>query len=289
MTRSPHFDAGGVPGRRGAPRGPVPSRSLAEPRPAATPRPPAPLAAERLPDRLAALLAGEIARGAWAPGERLPTEPQLAAAHGVSRTVVREAVHQLRSRGLLVSRQGSGVYVAEPPAQRPLAFDPAVLDSLASVVQVLEVRRALEGEIAALAAERATRTQRAGIRRALKALEATGKTTVREGVPDGVEEDLAFHRAIADATGNPQFGVLLGFLEQYLRDAMHVTRGNEARHRAFAEAVRREHAAIAAAIEAGDAAAARRAATRHMRAAARRLEAGGVIAVSAPAHERGEA
>jgi GntR family transcriptional repressor for pyruvate dehydrogenase complex len=61
------------------------------------------------------VLAARVADGELAPGDRLPTEQQLALAHGVSRTVVREAVHQLKSQGLLRSRQGSGVFVADAP------------------------------------------------------------------------------------------------------------------------------------------------------------------------------
>jgi GntR family transcriptional repressor for pyruvate dehydrogenase complex len=99
------------------------------------------LEAARLSDRLAALIQRQIDAGALVPGDRLPTEQQLAAAHGVSRTVVREAVHQLRSQGLLRSRQGSGVYVTEPPAHRALAFDPKVLESMDAVVQFVELRR----------------------------------------------------------------------------------------------------------------------------------------------------
>ncbi|MFL5075157.1 MAG: winged helix-turn-helix domain-containing protein, partial [Microvirga sp.] len=81
------------------------------PSPAAAPR----LVIERLSDRLATLLAAQVESGSLSPGDRLPTEQQLAQAHGVSRTVVREAVHQLTSRGLLISRQGSGVYVSKAP------------------------------------------------------------------------------------------------------------------------------------------------------------------------------
>jgi GntR family transcriptional repressor for pyruvate dehydrogenase complex len=246
--------------------------------------PSARLVSERLSDRLAALLAGQIEGGVLKPGDRLPTEPQLAAAHGVSRTVVREAVHQLRSRGLLVSRQGSGVFVAAPAEFRPLPFDPSVLASTAAVVQIIEVRRALEGEIAALAARRATRAQVAGLRRALAAIDeavAAGR--------DGVEEDLAFHRAVADASGNPQFARLLGFLEQYLLDFMRVTRANEARRADFADQVRAEHRALLQAIAARDEAAARRAATEHMVQAAHRLEAGGVIAAPPRAAQRRKA
>ena len=75
------------------------------------------------PGRRAALrppggaLVQQIEHGALRPGDRLRPEQQLALAHGVSRTVVREAVHQLKSRQLLHSRQGAGVYVAQAPAQ----------------------------------------------------------------------------------------------------------------------------------------------------------------------------
>jgi GntR family transcriptional regulator, transcriptional repressor for pyruvate dehydrogenase complex len=236
-----------------------------------------PLVAQRLSDRLAARLEGEIERGALVPGDRLPTEKQLAATHGVSRTVVREAVHQLKSRGLLRSRQGSGVFVAAPAGNRPLAFDPTVLQSVEAVVHVVEVRRVLEGEVAALAAERASRAQIAGLKRALTAIDRA----VAEG-RDGVDEDLAFHRAIGEATGNPQFGHLLGFLEQYLREAMRITRGNESRRHDFMEQVRDEHRAMVDAIAARDPAAARRQALRHILRGERRLEQGGVLARAKP-------
>src|SRR5215204_1838461 len=132
--------------------------------------------------------------------DRLPTEQRLAETHGVSRTVVREAVHQLQSRGLLRSRQGSGVYVTTPPAA-PLKLDLNLIASIDDVMQLRDVRRALEAETAALAAERATRLQVAALRRALKAIDRSAAEA-----RDGVEEDLAFHRLLAQAAGNPHFG-----------------------------------------------------------------------------------
>lgn len=228
--------------------------------------------ADRLSDRLALRLATLIESGKLAPGERLPTEQQLASAHGVSRTVVREAVHQLKSRALVASRQGSGVYVAPGPHHQPLVFDPRVLESVDAVVHVVEVRRVLEGEIAALAAERATRAQVSTIRQALKAIDAA---VARGG--DGVAEDLAFHHAIGEATGNPQFKLLLGFLEQYLREAMRITRGNEARRQDFMEEVQHEHRAMVEAIAARDPAAARQHALHHITRGRQRLAEGGVL------------
>ncbi|KQP22566.1 FadR/GntR family transcriptional regulator [Pseudorhodoferax sp. Leaf267] len=229
--------------------------------------------ADRLSDRLALRLAQQIESGALRPGDRLPTEQQLSQAHGISRTVVREAVHQLKSRALVVSRQGSGVFVAAEPQHQALAFDPRVLESVDAVVHVVEVRRVLEGEIAALAAERATRNQIAGMRRQLKAIDLA----VAEG-RDGVAEDLGFHRLIGEATGNPQFRLLLGFLEQYLREGMRITRGNEARRSDFMQAVQLEHRALVDAIAARDPAAARHHAVSHILQGEQRLVEGGVIA-----------
>lgn len=226
-----------------------------------------PLASARLSDQLAAELRQRIDAGALQPGDRLPTELALAAQYAVSRTVVREAVSRLRSTGLLVARQGSGVFVAPRDAARPLDFDAAVLATLGSVLDMVEVRRALESEVAALAATRASAAQRAAIEQALR--------RVDESVASGsaaVDEDLAFHRAIAEASGNPQFPRLLRHLEQYLREAMAVTRRNESLKPAYRHEVRREHRAIADAIARRDADAARNAAAEHMRQAARRLQ-----------------
>ena len=233
---------------------------------------PQPLVVDRLSDRLAALLGAQIEGGSLQAGDRLPTEQQLASAHGVSRTVVREAVHQLKSRALVQSRQGSGVFVAPRPVNVALAFDPAVLTSVQAVVHVVEVRRVLEGEIAALAAERATRSQITALRRALKAIDAA----VADG-RDGVAEDLAFHRVIGESTGNPQFRLLLGFLEQYLREGMRITRGNESRRTDFMVAVQREHRAIFEAIAAHDPVAARLHANEHLIRGEERLVEGGII------------
>ena len=227
-----------------------------------------PLAADGLSDRLATALRQRIDGGALQPGDRLPTEMQLAAQYAVSRTVVREAVSRLRSMGLLVARQGSGVFVAAREAARPLPFDASVLADLGAVLDVVEVRRALEAEVAALAARRASAAQRQAIVLALQ--------RVDQSVASGsaaVDEDLAFHQTIADAAGNPQFARLLRHLEQYLREAMAVTRRNESLKAEYRDQVRQEHRAIVDAILAGDAQAARAAAATHMVQAARRLQA----------------
>src|SRR5687768_11022110 len=94
-------------------------------------------ATEKLSDRLAALLLKSVESGALKPNDRLPTEQALSALHGVSRSVVREAVSRLKSMGVLVSRQGSGVYVSPHGDVRHLNFDPAVLQSMDAVLEVV--------------------------------------------------------------------------------------------------------------------------------------------------------
>jgi len=220
----------------------------------------------RLSDQVAEALAAEIRAGRLAVGAKLPTEAVLVAQFAVSRTVVREAVSRLKSLGLVDSRQGSGVYVREKSFQ-PLNFDARHAVSKSAVVQMAEVRRALEAEVAGLAAERRTSDDVLRVQQAIEALDAA----VRAG-GDGVNEDVLFHRAIADAARNPFLIGTLEYLSQFLRGATQVTRANEARRADFAREVAEEHQRIWRAIEAGDPLAARAAAAGHMDNAIRRIE-----------------
>lgn len=218
----------------------------------------------RLADQVAATLSEEIESGRLAEGDRLPTEVELVKQLGVSRTVVREALSRLRNAGLIEPRQGIGVFVL-PRRTRPLDLDAA--DTKAKVLQIVEVRRAMEGEAASLAATRATPEDLARMRQALDTIDSA----VAAG-GDGVDEDLAFHRSIAESTGNAVMVSTVRYLGDVSRSGIRVTRANEARRNDFIEAVRDEHHAILAAIEAGDPEAARAAARRHMKHAAGRLQ-----------------
>jgi GntR family transcriptional repressor for pyruvate dehydrogenase complex len=220
----------------------------------------------RLADRVAAVLAEEIESGRLAEGDKLPTEVELVKQLGVSRTVVREAVSRLRNAGLVEPRQGLGVFVM-PRRTRPLDIEAEAAGTKIKVLQIVEVRRAMEGEAAGLAAERATPDDVARMREALDAIDSA----VAAG-GDGVDEDLAFHRSIAESTGNAVMVSTVRYLGEVMRSGIRVTRANEARRRDFIEAVRQEHHAIVAAIETGDATAARDAARHHMKHAAARLQ-----------------
>jgi GntR family transcriptional repressor for pyruvate dehydrogenase complex len=219
-----------------------------------------------LSDQVAQALLARIESGQLKAGEKLPSEVVLAPEFGVSRTVVREAISRLKHGGLLESRQGSGVFVSLQPVINPLKIDDSVIESREAVLQIVELRRAIESEAAALAAQRRSSAQLAEIEAAFRAIDAE----VAAG-GDGVAADVAFHRAIAQATGNPYFLKTLDFLTQYLTAATHMTRANEARRVEFMRQVRDEHSVIIEAIRRLDAVAARNAAAAHMFNAARRL------------------
>lgn len=220
-----------------------------------------------LSDRLTDLLVREIRSGAYPVNSRLPTEKFMTEAYGVSRTVVREVISRLKSEGLVETRQGSGTVVLDPSSSDAFRLGRPDEDPARGVLRIIELRRGLEGEMAALAAERRSAQDMLRINRALADIDGA---VAMDG--DGVEEDLAFHIAIARATGNPHYPELLGMLTRALKDAIRVTRGNEARQARLAEDVRNEHEAIRAAIERQDIDGARAAAFHHMMSTATRIQ-----------------
>ena len=219
-----------------------------------------------LSDQLTEMLAQEIRRGAYPVNSRLPTEKFMMEQYGVSRTVVREVISRLKSVGLVETRQGSGTVVLDLASSDVFRLGRPDEDPARGVLRIIELRRGLEAEMAALAAERRTEQDMLRINQALADID---HAVARQG--DGVEEDLAFHIAIADATGNPHYPELLGMLTRALKDAIRVTRGNEARQELLANQVRNEHEAIRAAIEKRDVEAARAAAFHHMLSTAERI------------------
>jgi DNA-binding FadR family transcriptional regulator len=221
-----------------------------------------PLAAARKLSRgLFDQLAEEIKSGRLGPGERLPTEQELTRAAGVSRTVVREAVAALRAEGLVVTRQGVGAFVSAEPQRAPFRIEPERMQSLGDILNVMELRLGVEIESAGLAAERAGKAQVRAIGAALEAIErasAQGRTAV--------DEDLAFHRAVAEATGNPEFARFLQFIGRHLIPRRTVSGLPERMggRRAYLALIQEEHRRIYEAIRAADAKAARDAMRRHL-------------------------
>jgi GntR family transcriptional repressor for pyruvate dehydrogenase complex len=193
--------------------------------------------------------------GAYAPGERLPSERELAETFGVSRVSVREAVRALVAVGLIRVHHGRGAFVADrrsglgEPMARWLALHRD------EVLELHDVRSALDE----LAAFEAARRSDAGNIEAIVATHDQFVAAVESDAPtdDIARRDIDFHLAIADAGGNRLLYDLLFDLNEYVQQTRRLvlTRG----------LVRNtDHSAIVDAVRAGDPDGARRAAAVHM-------------------------
>ena len=218
-----------------------------------------PLSAPRsLTGELVARLTDDITSGKIPPGSRLPTEQELIAATGVSRTVVREAVAALRADGLVITRQGVGAFVPEN-ARRPLRIDFDQLSPLRAVLDVMELRTGIEIEAAGLAADRASPAQ---IRKIVDCLDAVD-VALRRG-EDAIAQDFALHCSIADATGNPQFKRFLEHLGRFVIPRQTIRGGPGIPKRVYSETFQQEHRDIVQAIRGRAVPPARAAMRRHL-------------------------
>ncbi|MFF1283121.1 FadR/GntR family transcriptional regulator [Streptomyces sp. NPDC058299] len=210
-----------------------------------------------VPQRAIEEIKAMIAEGRLEPGQRLPTERELAVLLGMSRSSTREAIRALTVLGVLEARHGSGIYVTALEAGDLLETFGVVagLSRGPRLVELLEVRRSLESTAAALAAARITDEQLAAVEQHLAAMNAT------EDPEEVLTHDLAFHREIALAAGNATMAAILDGLSSRTFRAR-VRRGHQ-EDGALAR-TRSEHAAIHRALAARDPEAARAAATVHV-------------------------
>ena len=217
-------------------------------------------------DQLTEALRARIGGGSFPVGSKLPSEQALAATFQVSRTTVREAVTRLKESGLVETRRGTAARVCALDTGALAMPHLAMPRSIEALLGFLEVRGAIEAEMAAHAAVRRTAAQCDAIEAALLAIDAASRAG-----STGVEEDLAFHLAIGQATANAYWSQFVRLFADPMRAAIRITRANEARREDFAAAVAREHASLFEAIRARNAGAARQAASRHLRRAAKRV------------------
>ncbi|GAA1487594.1 FadR/GntR family transcriptional regulator [Brachybacterium sacelli] len=228
------------------------------------------MTAHRTADLVAALRR-RIVDGEIAPGEKLPSENQLIAAHGVSRTVVREAVTRLQAEGLVRTRRGAGSFALTPPAEQGSGWPARPVRTVAERRALLELRTGLESEAASLAAVRRTAADLAAMGDALARFEDSA------GAPAAaLEHDFAFHRAVAEAAGNPLLLELIDALGPAMiampRHRLDPAGADGAGGGRGSGAVGHEHAAVLTAITAGDAQAAAAAMRTHLAGSRRRLD-----------------
>jgi DNA-binding FadR family transcriptional regulator len=214
-------------------------------------------------EHVAERLAGEIRSGAFAPGERLPSERELARRLEVGRASVREAIAALQVQGVIETRPGSGSFVAADAAERLPA--PSGLPHDASPSDLLEARAMLEPAIARQAAARGGRAD-LECERLLAAMEAAADPRDPAARHGWSESDRLFHLRLAELTGNPVLAGIAGHvaalmdqpLWQRLRDDSIATPGHTAIHLA-------EHRMIYEAIAEGDPDAASLYAAQHVK------------------------
>ncbi|MBP1161978.1 MULTISPECIES: FadR/GntR family transcriptional regulator [Rhodococcus] len=197
--------------------------------------------------QLERLLRERISSGHWAAGQRLPRESDLATELGVGRSSIREAVRLLAQDGQLIVRHGVGTFVTESGAT-PSASDLPRLLRRARLLEVFEVRRALEVEAARLAAARARSHDLSAIRSGL----AARHSLLGNDIEDFVDADLDFHASIVTLSGNAVLASLFASVRPLLRDALIELEKDEPDHPDTSSA----HDDLLAAIEAQDGAAA---------------------------------
>ena len=199
-----------------------------------------------------AILSGELSTG-----DLLPSEREISAKMGVSRSVVREALGRLASLGLVRSVHGSGTRV-EAPSGKPISTGYQLLMRRAEVrlADVAAVRLPLETAIATEAARRRTEEHLARLEEAQTAL-----ADPRGTLEAHVKADLEFHSVLAEASGNPLFGIVLTPIQELLIETRRRTLGRHG-----AAVAHEHHGRILEAVRAGDAEAAGRAMREHMEA-----------------------
>jgi len=214
----------------------------------------------KLADQLVIDLEQRVLSGELPPGSRFPTEKAIVDSTGVSRTVVREAFARMSAKGLLVSRRGSGAYVAEGARYQAFQITRDELGEIDDVQRLFEMRTPLEAEMAGLAAARCDEDDLGAMSSAIKALIESAN------VDAAVAADTAFHVAIARATRNDYIVRFTEFLgvrlvpprTLYLRNADDMPREE------YIRAIADDHVAIFTAIKKRDPSAARSAARAHM-------------------------
>jgi len=207
----------------------------------------------RLAEQVAGRLLHDITEGVYPAGERLPPEPVLAEASGVSRLTLREAVRSLAQRGVLRVEQGRGTFVNPSTAWLPL--DPELLTSLVRrdrglASQLTEVRAIVEVGAAGLAARRRTA---ADLERMRRALDRAAAALEAGDIDLFSRADIDFHAAVLDAVGNQFVPAMLVPVDGALQEIRRQTSQDHAAsrralvmHRRILDAVRRRSATAAA-------------------------------------------
>jgi GntR family transcriptional regulator, transcriptional repressor for pyruvate dehydrogenase complex len=204
------------------------------------------LTRSRLSEEIVSIIQKQIMSGDIAPGAKLPTERDLAESFKVNRTTLREALRKLESLELIDIRHGDGVYAKDFLNSGNLNLIKAAFamdEHNETIFNVLEVRRIVAPEMAALAAQRHTADDLAELERIISHHDL-----------NMLEEDIKVHQMIARATRNPVYTIMQNFIYQITREYSHLYFKNED----MIERTRKFHHRLFNAIKSRDASEARR-------------------------------
>ncbi len=200
----------------------------------------------QLSENISSYLYQEINQGRLKVGDKIPSESKLSAMFRVSRNVVREAIARLKSDGLIKSHQGAGTFVCETSFQHSFRINQEDFQSLSKLRQLYELRLDLEVSASGMAARRRSRAQLEIIRKTFVDLRQAS-----EGEGDWLEKDLAFKRAIAEATENEYFKNFILFLTAHIFDVADLEQ-RETYSDALKKQIIQEYQAVFDAIRLGD-------------------------------------
>ncbi|MCV3271799.1 FadR/GntR family transcriptional regulator [Roseobacter sinensis] len=221
-----------------------------------------PVQSEKLSTAVVRQIEQLILRGILRPGERLPAERELAERLGVSRPSLRDAISTLQSQGLLTSRAGAGVYVAEVLGS---AFAPALVQLFArhddAVFDYLSFRRDLEGLAAERAARLASDTDLRVVQTIFDKMEAAH---TKRSPEDEARLDAQFHMAIIEASHNVVMLHMMRSMYELLREGVFYNRQIMFKQRATRQTLLDQHRAINDSLQARDATGARAAVEAHL-------------------------
>ncbi|MGK6314758.1 FadR/GntR family transcriptional regulator [Neorhizobium sp. DT-125] len=216
---------------------------------------------ETLSAQVVRMIAERIKLGEYPRGSKLPTEKALIDELGVSRTVVREAIANLRASGLVSIHHGIGVFVRQDAGVPPFRLSDESLMVVENLVKGLELRIGIESEAAALAAERRTQADIEAMSAACAAMDTAIRHASRS-----TQADFEFHCAVATASQNEHFYRIFNYIGETLMPRMRLQPDtvSDATFSANLARVNEEHRAVFRAIEIRDAEGARAAMRNHL-------------------------
>jgi GntR family transcriptional repressor for pyruvate dehydrogenase complex len=209
-----------------------------------------------LVEAVAEQISAMIAAGHFRPGDRLPTEAELGHQLGVGRSTLREALKSLALAGLIETRRSAGTFVSESYSDfLSNRLNMALIFSERELSDIVEVRYGLEGQTAALAAERVTTAQKDKLAELVLAIEEPIQDPTQ-----AADADMAFHVVIAEASQNQLLLNLILSIRSLIYD--YIKFGYT--HQIHTDMNNAEHQCILETIQAGQSREARQAMLDHL-------------------------